>query len=173
MCNSDEAYLCIWLAAFLRAQLSLWAQSLKLDWSAEFIEARLARTGQIHREYSALASAAEDPLKLVRVAAIDGVAAGVVYAESRKDRYLSEEIGVVSWIYVVPESRRTGIAQRLIGDALDWMNEKGLLAAELFVTNANTAARGLYEKVGYTEVDSRMLLRLPNTSAFSRTESVE
>lgn len=175
MCKSDEACLRSWLAIFLQSQLASWAQSLKLNWSDAFIKARLAQTGLIDSEYSELASAGEDPLKFVRISIIDEVAVGVVYAETRIDRYLSEEIGVVSWIFVAPDSRKTGVAKQLMGDALNWMSEKGLLATELFVTNANSAALQLYENVGYMKVDTRMLLPLPNKSSFllSRTESAK
>jgi GNAT superfamily N-acetyltransferase len=52
-------------------------------------------------------------------------------------------------IYVVPEAWGTGVAQRLMGSALDAMKERGATEATLWVVEANGRARRFYEREGW------------------------
>jgi len=61
-----------------------------------------------------------------------------------------EEYGLVSTIYVVPEARRSGIAERLLAQAESWMGEQGLRRAATNTGQHNQKLIRLFEKRGYT-----------------------
>ena len=52
---------------------------------------------------------------------------------------------------VAPESRRGGLGRRLTAGLMRWGREKGAWYAYLQVLEANSAARGMYEGLGFTE----------------------
>lgn len=56
----------------------------------------------------------------------------------------------VSLVEVVPEARRQGLAQHVIGALARWAGENGATRAYLQVEERNTAAVGLYQRLGYT-----------------------
>lgn len=61
----------------------------------------------------------------------------------------------VSWIYnlyVAPDYRRRGIARMLLYEAEDWTRSRNLGSIALHVIDWNSAARSLYESMGYVLV---------------------
>jgi len=60
-------------------------------------------------------------------------------------------------VAVLPDHRRMGIARALLGQAL--AKEQG---AVLSVSEANTAARGLYKSLGFTQTTRRIVMELRN-----------
>jgi RimJ/RimL family protein N-acetyltransferase len=79
---------------------------------------------------------------VVFVDEVDGEPTGIVgigFSERPADTQL--------WgMWVAPESRRTGAAQRLVGAAIKWSNEQSAKTVTLWVVRANTAAIALYER---------------------------
>ncbi len=65
----------------------------------------------------------------------------------------------ISTAYVLPEHRRTGVARRLVEDLLGWGRAEGCEQADLNVLCANPAGL-LYERLGFVEVQRKLLLRL-------------
>ncbi len=59
------------------------------------------------------------------------------------DCYLEE-------LYVVPERRGHGLGQALMEAAMETAREKGAARMDLGTAEADTAARGLYDKLGFT-----------------------
>ncbi|HWC37939.1 MAG TPA: GNAT family N-acetyltransferase [Acidimicrobiales bacterium] len=57
-------------------------------------------------------------------------------------------VGLVS-MWVAPESRRLGIAQRLIGEVVTWAGSIGACAVELWVARDNTGAIATYQRAGF------------------------
>jgi len=52
-------------------------------------------------------------------------------------------------VAVHPDSRRSGIAQRLLAALEDWAREQGISMMTLEVRESNTPARTFYEKAGF------------------------
>jgi GNAT superfamily N-acetyltransferase len=144
-----------WLREHLQSHLRWWSGAHGLAWDKATVEQRIDARRLVHREWAELESGAQDGL--VRVARRDGQAVGVVYAELRHDRYLGMDIGVLSWIYVVPEARGSGLSRTLIDAAYAWMISQGVVSMELYVTAPNAVAVRFYERAGLQIVDHRMM----------------
>jgi len=64
------------------------------------------------------------------------------------DCYLEE-------LYVVPDRRGHGLGQALMEAAIETAREEGATHMDLGTAEADTAARGLYEKLGFTNREGR------------------
>jgi ribosomal protein S18 acetylase RimI-like enzyme len=153
-----------WITDYLTEHLRWWSESVtKEPWTEERIANHLKEHDLTGVHWRDLVRASEANDCFVKVACDANQAHGVVSAELRTDRYLRAPMGVVSWIYVEPSSRRQGIAERLLEAAEGWMSWKDVAGRELFVTAANEAAVAAYEKRGYGVVDFRMLAGPPTS----------
>jgi GNAT superfamily N-acetyltransferase len=65
----------------------------------------------------------------------------------------------ISAVYVVPAHRRHGMARRLLEAALDWGRQAGCVEADLN-TLVHNPARALYERLGFTAFELKMVRRL-------------
>jgi GNAT superfamily N-acetyltransferase len=150
-----------WLLTHLRWHLRHWSDRVGLDWTDDDIERRFTEGRLIHQEWTQIYTNASADDGFVEVArGSDGRLLGLVFAEARHDRYLGQRIGVLSWLFVDSAHRGTGIGEALMAHAMDWMRERGLAGAEVFVTAGNEAAVRRYLEDGFTVVDHRMLVRL-------------
>jgi mycothiol synthase len=61
-------------------------------------------------------------------------------------------LGYVGTVGVLPEYRRRGIAQALILRTVEYLRSRGARSAVLFVEDRNSAARSLYESMGWRTV---------------------
>ena len=52
-------------------------------------------------------------------------------------------------LHVAPERRRTGVASQLMGALADASRSRGIRSMYLQVPEANSPARGLYERLGF------------------------
>lgn len=73
-----------------------------------------------------------------------------------------ERHGYLGLIYVEPEYRGRGLAQRVIGVLKDWCRANGLTELRLEVYVQNDAAVRAYEKAGFTPHVIEMRLALPD-----------
>lgn len=64
----------------------------------------------------------------------------------------TKHTGSIVWVYVLPEYRGLGIAQKLIANNLQLLKSKGVIKAKLLVTKHNNKAIELYKKIGFTIV---------------------
>jgi ribosomal protein S18 acetylase RimI-like enzyme len=64
---------------------------------------------------------------------------------------------VVDSVYVHPQFRMQGLGEMLMLTGEEWALENGADSLELNVYDFNTAARGLYEKLGYQTLSRKML----------------
>jgi ribosomal protein S18 acetylase RimI-like enzyme len=71
---------------------------------------------------------------------------GLVVSPKLKQRHKGHIIGV----YVVPEWRRTGLAQALLDRMVKEARSSGLTVLTLSVTAGNASARRVYEHAGFT-----------------------
>lgn len=145
-----------WLIEHLRWHLRTWSEALDLGWDDQAIDARMRAGRLVEGEWVQVCTAAEDDASLVRVARVDGVVVGLVVADRRHDRYLGLDLGVLSWIYVDPAHRGTGVGTALMDEATGWMAREGLRASEVFLAASNEAAVRRYRAHGYRVVDHRM-----------------
>lgn len=77
---------------------------------------------------------------------IDQTPAGTCFVASHG------EIAVLHALDVPPELRRNGIAARLIALAAHWAQTQGARTVAVQVTDANTAARALYDGLGFRHI---------------------
>lgn len=68
---------------------------------------------------------------------------------------LTADDAEIESLAVIPPWRRRGIARRLCKDLLGWAHARGARHASLEVRISNTAARSLYESLGFYEVATR------------------
>jgi ribosomal protein S18 acetylase RimI-like enzyme len=60
-------------------------------------------------------------------------------------------------VYVAPEQRGTGLAERMVADVCRWArDEAGVRRLELFVHEDNPRARAFYARLGFTETGATM-----------------
>ena len=75
---------------------------------------------------------------------------GMLWVGISRDQFNSEPVGYLLGIYVEPAMRGKGIGRELIGCAESWCSDRGLIAMQLEVGCANTAASELYRSAGYS-----------------------
>lgn len=103
------------------------------------------------REYDALFEA-DAPRRIALVAAEKAGAAeimGFVIARCADDEWEIENVVVVS------EQRRRGMGSALVGELVQEAGRSRATAVLLEVRESNTAARGLYEKIGFSQAGRR------------------
>ncbi len=86
-------------------------------------------------------------------------------------RYKGRKGWFISNLAVHPKYRGKGIAQRLMVEALDWARRKGAQRVSLEVRAENVPAHKLYEKLGFTKVDSVSRMRLELVSSVEQITS--
>jgi ribosomal protein S18 acetylase RimI-like enzyme len=64
----------------------------------------------------------------------------------------SAETAYVYSLWLDPAARGRGLGRRLVAAALDWARRRGVRTATLRMASDNTAARAVYEGLGFTEV---------------------
>lgn len=103
------------------------------------------------REYEALFSA-DAPRRVVLIAADEA-------DSSRPCGFVIARCGVDEWeienVVVTEEQRRRGLGRALVGQLLHAARESGITSVLLEVRPSNTAARRLYEKLGFSEAGRR------------------
>lgn len=98
-----------------------------------------------------VAEAEQGTSKVLLAAIEDGDWLGVVGGFVRVD---PSEVHLIS-MWVAPEARGRGIARALVAALAGWALERGAQRILLFVQEANTPARGLYERLGFTPTGDR------------------
>lgn len=90
----------------------------------------------------------------------DGTAVGVVVA--RFDRKLpslcrpTTAVMHIASVFVRPQERGNGVAERMLRDALDWGHQQGV---QRYTLNSEPKARTLYERLGFGAPDDRWMER--------------
>jgi GNAT superfamily N-acetyltransferase len=128
--------------AFVRAHEAAWDASL-----APILGRRLGELAPFDARVASFRAGVEEfsPNAKGWVAERDGEIVGLaVYARD------SGTTGELRDLYVVPDAWGTGVAQALLGVALDAMRENGLAEAVLWVGEANSRARRFYEREGWS-----------------------
>lgn len=77
---------------------------------------------------------------------------GLVLVTCRIEPWLRVTVGMLRWIYVIPQERRKGVARNLVDAATAWMQERGIEVREAAVP-ADSSARALYEAAGFKATD--------------------
>ncbi len=83
----------------------------------------------------------------------DGTPVGVV--ASRHEADSPEDERELQGMWVAPENRKTGLAQRLTDAVLDWAREDGASTVTLYVSPASKPAIALWESLGFTDTGDR------------------
>jgi ribosomal protein S18 acetylase RimI-like enzyme len=71
------------------------------------------------------------------------------------DFYSEERIGIIPEIYILPQYRKQGVAEKLCKEALRQLKEKGYKKVQLNVFSGNHA-KYLYQNLGFQEVSTLM-----------------
>ena len=79
----------------------------------------------------------------------------------------------ISNLAVHPDHRRRGIAQRLMTEGTELARKRGAQRVSLEVRTGNVAAQKLYQKLGFTKVDSVSKMRLEKVCGVSPVSSGE
>lgn len=103
-----------------------------------------------------LATAAVSGKDCPLVAELDGKPAGLVWA---KMDGINPALVHLYQMWVAPECRGRGVAQRLLDTALSWVRERGARFVELDVTVGNSAAARLYQRAGFRAVNAPAPMR--------------
>lgn len=103
-----------------------------------------------------LAAAAVSGKDCPLVAELDGKPAGLVWA---KVDGVNPALVHLYQMWVAPECRGRGVAQRLLDTALAWTRERGARFVELDVTLGNSAAARLYQRAGFRAVNAPAPMR--------------
>ena len=103
-----------------------------------------------------LAAAAVSGKDCPLVAELDGRPAGLVWA---KVDGVNPALVHLYQMWVAPECRGRGVAQRLLDTALAWTRERGARFVELDVTLGNSAAARLYQRAGFRTVNAPVPMR--------------
>ena len=77
------------------------------------------------------------------------VSSGAAVAMIRAERETPPDLFGIYSLWVAPEQRRRGLAERLMTAAEGWMVSVGGSRAELFVVESAQPARARYERLGY------------------------
>ena len=121
----------------LEAVVTIEAQSFAQPWKRRALEAELASPGSL-----------AFVLKPLERAAQSDVAAYIFL------RRLMDEVHIMK-LAVTPEHRRQGLATRLVEQALAEARRVGGTRAILEVRPTNTAATGLYTRLGFRRIGAR------------------
>ncbi|WP_017975088.1 GNAT family N-acetyltransferase [Actinopolyspora halophila] len=78
---------------------------------------------------------------------------GVAQLRFRAGLYTGKPLCTLEELYVVPESRGLGHGRAVLEAALELARERGASAMELGTAVGDTAARGLYESLGFTNLE--------------------
>jgi len=71
-------------------------------------------------------------------------------------------------MWVAPQARGHGVGRRLVGAVIEWTRLHDATSVELWVTETNEIARGLYESCGFVPTDQRQ--PLPSDLSLSEIE---
>lgn len=85
----------------------------------------------------------------------DNVVQGWIGVGRTIDYCTDEMIGVIPEIYVLPQYRKQGVAEKLCNEAFEYLKEDGYKKVQLNVFKGNYAKR-LYQKLGFQEVSTLM-----------------
>src|SRR5687767_197865 len=87
---------------------------------------------------------------------------GYVYAgiEPLSWKELRDEAGFVHDLLVRPAARHTGVGQRLLDSAIEWLREQGMPRVVLWTASPNDSARRLFEGRGFRSTMVEMTLEL-------------
>ena len=112
--------------------------------------------------------ASDTLLMVAEQAAADGrpEIVGYVYAgiEPLSWKELRDEAGFVHDLLVAPAARHTGVGQRLLDAAIDWLREQGMPRVVLWTASPNDSARRLFEGRGFRSTMVEMTLELKDDS---------
>ncbi len=134
--------------AITQAQVAAWQQAYRGIMGDRYLDELSAEmTGSTNRRRVSIA-APEDPRVFNLVGEYQGEVAGWLCAgPSRDDR--DARLGEIWELYVHPDLWRAGIGSALMTAALARLSGEGYAEATLWVFEANTRARGFYERFGW------------------------
>ena len=146
-----------WLRIHLRRHIGWWVASLGPAWALERIDQHIDEKDLIDQDWREMLADGERADHFSTVVHKNDKPVGMVHGGVRIDRYLLGKKGFLGWIVVDEGQRGEGIGRLLMEWVDCWFRAEGTELHELFVTQENEQAIGLYEAFGYRSVDVRML----------------
>lgn len=91
-----------------------------------------------------------------------GELAGYIYAavEPQSWKELRDQAGFIHDLLVAADARGTGVGQRLLDEAIEWLREQGMPRVLLWTATPNDKARRLFETRGFRSTMVEMTLEL-------------
>jgi ribosomal protein S18 acetylase RimI-like enzyme len=89
----------------------------------------------------------------------EGERVGFILYGLEKHRFLPRLFGMIYELYVRPEFRRLGVARHCALQAVKDLEAHAPSKIELEVTEGNSAARALWEALGFDKVSERFVLK--------------
>jgi ribosomal protein S18 acetylase RimI-like enzyme len=110
-----------------------------------------------------LGSQLSEPAVVILVAERAGSVVGYVYAgiEPQSWKELRETAGFIHDVVVDGSSRRSGVAEKLIEAAIDWVRAQGVPRVVLWTAEQNTPAQRLFTRLGFRRTMIEMTRELP------------
>ena len=98
----------------------------------------------------------------VFVAEVDGVVTGYVFAalEPLSWKELRGPAGFIHDIAVAEESRKAGVAKKLMTAAIDWLREHGAPRVIVWTAASNETARTMFRRSGFRDTMIEMTMEL-------------
>ena len=107
---------------------------------------REVRDGPFEQSFAA---ALDDPDQAVWVGSIDGAPVG--YAAVKAEALHSGELlGYVTDLYVTSGAREVSVGEELIGQALQWCEQRGCVGVDALALPGNRATKNFFETFGFT-----------------------
>ncbi len=102
-------------------------------------------------EYVVRGSTSDDLVIVVALSGDEcvGLAVGSVDVDEELNACRDSARSEITGVYVLPQMRCRGIAQRLMDEVMSWLRQRGVRTAKLSVTETNADARRFYERLGF------------------------
>ena len=97
--------------------------------------------------------------------ALEGASSAILVAEDNggvTGSVMVGDDGHRGWVYylsVQPDLQKSGLGQKLMTAAEDWLRDRGVRKIELMVRNTNDGVIGFYEAIGYGQEPVTVLSR--------------
>ncbi len=135
--------------AITHAQVAAWQQAYRGIMGDRYLdELSTEISGSTNRRRVSIA-APDDPRAFNLVGEYEGHVAGWLCAGPSRDDDRDARLGEIWALYVHPDLWRAGIGGALMTAAIERLSGEGYAEATLWVFEANTRARGFYERFGW------------------------
>jgi ribosomal protein S18 acetylase RimI-like enzyme len=103
-----------------------------------------------HGIYTFFANRSLHSAEKIIVVELEGKVIG--FAEPRQVRIRKVEVGNILWLATHPDSRRIGVASRLVDECVRYLDERAIKSIYVSIERDNRTSLALFEKKGFARV---------------------